>query len=124
MIGAFRKLGIPENAFGFEGSAESRLDSEALENLAVGRIWRGVDNLGVSFVQQVSEDGRIAFRDNTSLMAGTAWIDKDMFCVRFSSNMGGRDDCGHIYHNPNGSSDEQNEYVRVALGNIYYFSAD
>jgi len=56
------------------------------------------------------------------MLVGNAWIEGDQFCVRFSADLLGRDDCGSVYRNPNGTADERNEYVRVALGNLYYFS--
>ena len=124
MLDGLRKGGLPEHVFGFEGRTENRLDTAALEQLTAGKAWRGVDNFGIGFVQQISGDGRIAFRNDTTLLVGNAWIKDDMFCVRFSSNVLGRDDCGYVYHNPEGTPDENNEYVRTAIGNIYYFSVE
>jgi hypothetical protein len=34
----------------------------------------------------------------------------------------GRRDCGYVYRNPQGTPQEHNEYVRVALRAIYHFS--
>lgn len=122
MIEALRKTGVPENAFGFEGSVQNRLDSEALEKLVAWKAWSGVDNDGMRFIQQISEDGRIAFHNNASLLVGTTWTEDDKFFVKFRTSMLGRKDCGHIYRNPAVTRHEQNEYVRVALGTIYYFT--
>ena len=122
MIGALRKAGVPPNAYGFEGSSADRLGADELQTLVTGNAWVGTDGLGMHFVQQISADGRIAFRNSTSLLVGKSWIDSDRLCVRFRTSMQGRDDCGYVYRNPNGSAAEQNEYVRVALGSIYYFS--
>jgi adenylate cyclase len=124
MIDGLRKAGVPENAFGFEGSAQNRLDSEALEKLTVGQAWSGIDNQGGRFVQQISADGRIAFKNDTTLLVGTVWIEQDMFCVKFRSNLLGRNDCGYVYRNQEGSRDQQSEYVWAATGAIYYFSVD
>ena len=124
MVEGLRKAGIPENPFGYEGKMQDRLDSDALKKLIAGKTWRGSDNLGVRFVQEVSTDGRVAFRNNTSILVGTAWVEEDMFCVKFRSNMLGRKDCGYVYRNPNGTRDAQNEYVRLALGNLYYFTVE
>ncbi len=65
---------------------------------------------------------QVAFRNSYSMLTGEAWIDKDLFCVRFPGNLLGRDDCGPVYRNPKGTTEQRNEYARVALGNIYYFS--
>jgi tetratricopeptide (TPR) repeat protein len=124
MIDGLRKAGVPENAYGFEGSTENRLDSDVLKKLTVGKSWSGVDNLGLQFTQQISADGRIAFKNDTTLLAGTAWIEQDKFCVKFRSNLLGRNDCGYVYRNQDGSRDQQNEFVWAATGAIYYFSVD
>ena len=122
MIEALRKAGVPKNAYGFDGDIMDRLDADELQALAVGNTWAGVDSLGEHFVQQISEDGRVAFRNSGSLMVGNSWIDDNRFCVKYRTSMLGRDDCGHVYRNPEGRAPEQNEFVRVALGSVYYFS--
>lgn len=122
MIDGLRKAGLPEHAFGFEGSAQNRLDSENLQKLAVGKAWSGVDSSGTPFTLQISTDGRIAFKNVSTLMVGTARIEQDMLCVKFRSNILGRDDCGHVYRNQGGNREQQNEYVWAAIGAIYYFS--
>ena len=122
MITALRKAGVPDNAFGFEGNPVDQLGSAELKELIAGNAWTGADYYGSDFVQQVTDEGGIAFRNSTSMLAGDAWIDGDRFCVRFSADLLGRDDCGPVYRNPDGTTQERNEYVRVALGNLYYFS--
>ncbi len=122
MIDGLRKAGVPENAFGFEGKNENRLSTESLEKLAIGKAWSGIDGFGRPFDQQISDDGRIAHNNHVTLLAGKVWIEEDKLCVRFRSNILGRDDCGYVYRNQNGSRDQKNEYVWSAIGNIYYFS--
>jgi adenylate cyclase len=124
MMDGLRKAGVPENAFGFEGSAQDRLDSAALTKLTASTAWSGIDNTGLRFTQHISADGRIAFSNTTTMLVGTVWIEQDMFCVKYRSNLLGRNDCGYIYRNPGGSRDQQNEYVWAAAGAIYYFSID
>jgi len=122
MIDGLRKAGVPENAFGFEGKIESRIDSESLEKLTVGKAWSGIDGFGRPFDQQISDDGRIAHNNHATLLVGKVWIEQDKLCVRYRSNILGRDDCGYVYHNQDGSRDQKNEYVWAAIGNIYFFS--
>ena len=98
------------------------MNANELEALIAGNSWVGIDYLGSEFVQQVSDEGKIAFRNSNSMLLGKAWIAQDKFCVNFSASMQGRDDCGAIYHNPSGTVSGENEYIRVALGNLYYFS--
>jgi len=122
MINALRKAGVPENAYGYTENADYRLDSAALETLVTGQTWRGRDEQGMSFVQQIADDGRVAFSNEYTMMTGTTRINGNSFCVQFSSSTQGREDCGYIYRNPEGSPDEQNEYVRLSLGSVYYFT--
>lgn len=122
MISALRKAGVPAHPFGFKGRKEDKLNADNLKTLIAGATWVGVDSLGSEFVQQVSGEGKIAFRNSNSMLVGKAWVAKDSFCVNFSANMQGRDDCGPVYLNPSGTAGDKNEYVRVALGNLYYFS--
>ena len=118
VIEAFRKAGVPQWAYGYQPRLEDRLDHGALEALTSGRTWKGFDSAGARFVQEFSEDGRVAFKGRASLLVGTARLDADMLCVRFPAALLDRDDCGYIYRTP----DEATEFVRVALGDIYYFS--
>ena len=122
MIDGLRKAGVPENAFGFEGRTEDRVNSESLEKIAVDKAWSGIDGYGRPFEQQISKDGRIAYNNHVTLLVGKVWIAGDKLCVRFRSNVLGRDDCGYVYQNQDGSRELNNEYVWSAIGNTYYFS--
>jgi len=124
MIDGLRKAGIPENAFGFEGKAADRINAESLGKIAVDKAWSGIDGFGRPFDQQISKDGRIAYNNHVTLLVGKVWIAEDKLCVRFRSNILGRDDCGYVYRNPQGSRELENEYVWAAIGNTYYFSVN
>ena len=122
MIDGLRKAGVPETAFGFEGKVENRLDTESLSKLTVGKAWSGIDGFGNSFDQQISRDGRIAYNSHETLLVGRVWIEENKLCVRYRSNILGRDDCGYVYRNQDGNREQRNEYVWAAIGNVYYFS--
>jgi len=122
MIDGLRKAGVPEHAFGFEGNPQDRVDSTELKFLIDDTAWSGVDHSGTRFVLQVNADGRIAIKNRSTLLVGTAWVEENTFCVKFKSNILGRNDCGFIYRNPGGSREQKNEYVWAAVGAIYYFS--
>ena len=122
MLDGLRRAGIPENAYGFEGRDEERLNFDALQEITVGRSWSGTDSSGLDFTQQTSDDGRIAFKNPSSLMIGSYRVEQEMLCVNFPSNILGRDDCGAVYRNRGGNREQQNEYVWAATGAIYYFS--
>ena len=122
VIEAFRKAGIPRWAYGYQPLLENRLDRESLEALTFGRTWTGHDSAGARFVQQFNSDGRFAFRSRASLLVGTVRLEADMLCVKFPAALLDREDCGYVYEDKGGSAENATEYVRVALGDIYYFS--
>ncbi|NIM28618.1 MAG: tetratricopeptide repeat protein [Gammaproteobacteria bacterium] len=121
-IGAMRRAGIPSWAYGFEPPLEERLDSTALEAVTVGRAWSGATLGGIRFFQQFTDDGQVVLRDERSLLTGKAWMEGNRLCTEFPASLILRKDCGYVYRHPAGTADEQNEYVRVALGEVYFFS--
>jgi adenylate cyclase len=124
MIDGLQKAGVPEYAFGFEGDPQHLIKSGELEALAKEGAWMGSDQSGTSFIQQITADGRVVLKNNNTLLVGKAWTDRDMFCVKYQSNMRGQDDCGNVFRNPGGSREQQNEYIWAAAGAIYYFTID
>ncbi len=122
VLGALKKAGVPEWPYGYQPVREYRLDGQSLDEITFGRVWIGRDSNGVVFIQQFTDDGRVAFRGRASLLTGTVRLDADLLCIEFPGALLGREECGYIYLNPDGSAEQQSEYVRVALGDIYYFS--
>jgi adenylate cyclase len=121
-IEALRKAGVPDWPYGYEPRLDDRLDRESLEALTLGRTWVGYDSTGARFVQEFNEDGRVAFRGRASLLVGTARLKADMVCVKFPAALLDREDCGYVYRTPRDAPEGATEFVRVALGDIYYFS--
>lgn len=122
MMGALADAGVPEWPFGFEPTTDNRLDESALRKITSGHKWTGNDFRGNRFVQQLTEDGRVAFRGHASLLTGSFHLEGNLLCVKFPGTLLGREDCGYVYRNPDGTPEERNEYVRVSIGDIYYFS--
>ena len=121
-IEALRKAGFPDWPYGFQPRLEDRLDRDSLEALTFGRTWEGHDAADARFVQQFNEDGRVAFRSRASLLVGTARLKDDMLCVKFPAALLNREDCGYVYRTPEDTPEGATAFVRVALGDIYYFS--
>jgi TolB-like protein/class 3 adenylate cyclase/tetratricopeptide (TPR) repeat protein len=119
---ALRTAGVPAWAYGYQPRLEDRLNRDSLEELTFGRTWAGYDSAGAQFVQEISEDGRIAFRSRASLLVGTARLKTDMLCVKFPAALLDREDCGYVYRTPGDTPEGATEFVRVALGDIYHFS--
>ena len=121
-IEALRKAGIPEFPYDAELAVQDQLDDDSLKALTFGRTWVGQDFNGDPFIQQFTDDGRVVLRSRVSLLSGTAEIRNKMVCIRYPAALLGREDCGHVYRNSGGTPEKHNEYVRVALGEIYFFS--
>ena len=122
VLDAMKKAGIPEWPYGFRPEGKHQLNSQSLRAITIGHTWTGRDSNGASFIQQFSDDGRVAFRDPSSLLTGTVQFKKDLLRVEYPAELMGREDCGYVYRNQDGTVEDQNEYVRVSLGGIYYFS--
>jgi adenylate cyclase len=122
MIEALRKAGMPEWPFGYEGRAEDRLGGSALKTLALGRTWVGQTSTGLQFMQQISTDGKVAFRSTQSLLTGDASVQDDMLCLKSALELMGRKRCGYVYRNPEGTLAENNAYVYVNPTSIMFFS--
>jgi tetratricopeptide (TPR) repeat protein len=121
-IEALRAAGFPDWPYGYQPRLEDRLDRDSLDALTFGRTWEGHDGADARFVQQFNQDGRVAFRSRASLLVGTARLNDDMLCVKFPAALLNREDCGYVYRTPEDTPEGATEFVRVALGDIYYFS--
>jgi tetratricopeptide (TPR) repeat protein len=91
IIDALREAGMPEWPFGFKGDEHD----------------------------QLSLDGKAAFRSATQLMTETVFVDRDMLCEQ-SENAFGRADCGPVYRRQN--SPDETSYVYVNSTKVFYFS--
>ena len=121
-LDALRKAGLPEWPFGYQETPENRFDSDAITAMVFGRTWAGQINQGAPFFQQFDADGNVVYRSERSFIIGTATVEQDQLCLRFEANIGGRKDCGYVYRNPEGTAEQQNEYVYVSATGLRYFS--
>jgi adenylate cyclase len=122
-IESLRLAGLPEWPFGYEARAEHRLDDAAIEAVTFGQTWTGRDivNLG-SFIQETSKDGKVAFRSGYALVTGRAWVERDRLCLNFPTTYKNRKRCTYLFRNPQGTAEEQNEYVLLGTVQIFEFS--
>ena len=64
LIDALREAGVSEWPYGYRGRPELRLDASEVTALTFGRRWKG-ERLHVGpFVQEVSQNGTLAYRDH------------------------------------------------------------
>jgi len=123
LLGALTEAGVPEWPFGFEGQPEDRLSAHAVKDIAFGRTWSGQVNLGTPFIQEIDEHGTLAYRSANSFFTGEAFVDAGMLCIRTEVSLLGQDQCGFIYRNPQGSVENQDEYVYINEFSLMKFSA-
>jgi adenylate cyclase len=122
MIEAFRKAGLPEWPFGYEGRTEDRLDGNEIKTLALGQTWVGHTSAGLQFIQEIGTDGKVAYRSAQSFITGNASVQGDMLCRKSAANFMGRKRCGYVYRNPGGTLEEKNEYIYVGVTALMFFS--
>ena len=118
-----RKAGVPEWPFGFQGRAEDRLDGSSIAALTYGQTWIGHDreNRG-PVIQEFDKNGNVVVKGAGSLLAGTATVEGDMLCLQFPARSPGGKQCSHIFRNPEGTPENQNEYVMATDTMILNFS--
>lgn len=121
-IASLRKAGIPEWPFGYEGRAEDLLDEHTVRDLVFGRTWVGQRADDVPFIQEITNDGKVAIRTPASLMAGEAWVEEGMLCYDLPTSFTSRSFCGYLFRNPTGTSEQKNEYVQVGVAGVSFFS--
>ena len=123
LIGGLRTAGMPEWPLGLGKNQEDRLSSDAMSNLVFGRTWTGRHAVtGIPFIQEISESGTLAYRSVQSFLTGDAMIEQDMLCQRSQSYFFNQKICGHIYRNPAGSADTQDEFFYLTADAAKYFS--
>jgi adenylate cyclase len=122
-LGALREAGVPEWPFGHQGRTEDRLDGSSIEAITYGLTWIGHDaeNRG-PFIQDFDKDGNVVFKGSSTLLTGTASVEGGMLCLRFPARNLGRKQCSYLFRNPEGTPENQNEYVMVADSVILNFS--
>ncbi len=122
LLGALREAGVPDWPFGFEGRPEDRLEEHAVKDMAFSRTWSGRVNQGTPFILEIDAHGTMAYRSASSFYTGEAFIDAGMLCIRTEVSLLGQNQCGFIYRNPQGSTENNDEYVYVNEYALMMFS--
>jgi class 3 adenylate cyclase/TolB-like protein/Tfp pilus assembly protein PilF len=122
LLDALRTAGLPEWPYGYQGRPEHRLDSQDIAAVAFGRTWTGRRDDDRPFVQEISKDGTLAYRDTSSLVTGIISVETGKLCQQSETFLMGRKHCGYLYRNPDGRRETTDEYVYVSPAAIYRFS--
>jgi hypothetical protein len=89
---------------------ENKLTGEEIRKLVFGRETRtDCTNVGVDYVNR-TEDGKFM---HVGYGPGKSRIVDDMLCDKWDSRFKGLEYCGTVFHNPEGSSDTDDEYIYV-----------
>ena len=122
-IDALRKAGMPEWPLNYRGKPDHRLDAAEMKVLSFEATWNGWDtSRSLPFTREADADGTFVFANVETLMTGTVSQKSDMLCERIELLMLGREQCGFVYRNPDGTSEESNEYEYVNPSSIFRFS--
>ena len=121
---SYIKAGLPGEPSGFyKISAESRLTGEELKKLFFGRKVSGSNMItGKQWWIERSEDGKAAIRDGDKSDTGKSWIEEDMLCDQWDNLLESLRDCWVIYRNPEGTPENNDEYLGAPGYGIYPFS--
>ena len=110
------KAGLPGQPSGYyKILEENRLTGEEIRELLFGRTvtWFSSSTRTQWWIKS-SEDGKKVKIWGLFSDSGKSWVEDDLICRQWENILGGLKYCHHIYRNPEGTSEEKNEYLRVA----------
>ena len=118
------KAGLPGESAGFyKISKENRLSSEELKKLFLGRKVSGFALTSEKKWQvERSKDGKATIRNGDDSDTGKSWIEEDMLCDQWDNLYEGLKDCWVVYRNPEGTPDNNDQYLGTPGYGIYPFS--
>jgi len=118
------KAGLPGEPSGFyKIAADNRLSGEEIRELFFGREVTGFTlESGQQWWVERSQDGKAAIRDGDDSDSGKSWIEEDMLCDQWDNLYEGLKDCWVVYHNPEGTPENNDEYLGAPGYGIYPFS--
>ena len=118
------KAGLPGESAGFyKISKENRLSSEEIKKLFFGRKVSGFTLTSEKKWQvERSKDGKATIRNGDDSDTGKSWIEEDMLCDQWDNLFEGLKDCWVVYRNPEGTPDNNDQYLGTPGYGIYPFS--
>jgi adenylate cyclase len=118
------KAGLPGEPTGFyKISAENRLTGNEIRKLFFGRRVAGSNmGSGQQWWIERSEDGNATIRDGDKSDTGKSWIEEDMLCDQWNNLYESLNDCWVVYRNPEGTPENNDEYLGAPGYGIYPFS--
>jgi len=97
---------------------ENRLTGRQIRSLVFGRKVIGLEGLF-----ERSNDGRANYHGHiTGSDKGQSWIENDLLCDQWQERYGGHKICYPVFRNPEGKSENQDEYLYITDLKIFPFS--
>ena len=118
------KAGLPGEPSGFyKISAENRLTGDEIREQFFGRKVTGFNMVSEKpwWIER-SKDGKATIRDAKDSDTGKSWIEEDMLCDQWNSLYENLRDCWVVYRNPEGTSENSDEYLGAPGYGLYPFS--
>ncbi len=116
--------GMPGEPSGFyKISKEHRLSGKEIRKLFFGRKVTGFDStIQKQWWVERTKDGKATIRGGDGSDSGKSWIEDDMLCDQWDNLFDGLKDCWPIYRNPEGTYENNDEYLGTLSYGIYPFS--
>jgi tetratricopeptide (TPR) repeat protein len=118
------KAGFQGEPTGFyKISADNRLTGEELRKLFIGKKVSGSNMITAKqWSIERSQNGKAVIHDGEKSDTGKSWIEEDMLCNQWDNLLESLTDCWVIYRNPEGTPENNDEYLGAPGYGIYPFS--
>ena len=120
----FAFAGLPgETSKFYKISAKNRLTGVQIRDHFFGRKVTGSNMVSKKpwWIER-SEDGLAIIRDGDTSDSGKSWIEEDMLCDQWDNLYESLKDCWVVYRNPEGTPENNDEYLGAPGYGIYPFS--
>jgi len=120
----FIKAGFQGEPSGvYKISAENRLTGEEIIKLFFGRKVTGFNMVSrKQWWIERDQEGKATVRDGDNTDKGKSLIEEDMLCDQWENLNDSLKDCWVVYRNPEGTSENSDEYLGAPGYGIYPFS--
>lgn len=122
----FIKAGMPGKRGGYYKSSifqEHKLSGDEIRDLVFGRQFTGFDfKTEEEWSIKRTKDGKASYRRGEVSDTGKSWIEDDRLCNQWQNLYGGYRDCAPVFRNPEGTSENKDEYIGISAYGFVPFS--
>ena len=107
--------GMPGQPSGyFKIYEENKLTGDEIEALMFGRTVTGFDIFTeAQFWIDRTKDGKATIRSPLGSDSGRSWVEGDILWDQWQMFMQGVKDSGHVFRNPDGAPEKNDEYLKI-----------